>query len=242
MATYPDNLVSFTTKVDNVDAVLASHPNLIQGEVVAIEQTIGTSPTISALSINRIAGTGSFNPTPISTTFSTVKERISNVERGLMGVGYVPAIDGNSVLTITAAGSTADGTFSSIPGGYRNLVLEIEVSAFTTGGAINVTLNNVTTASYSVARIVYDPQGGLQDNEVLVSTTSTNFALGTSPALGSIYVFEVPNYAANRAYKVARSLGPTLSLTGSVATGTVTSLKVSVSGTQTVTATLWVVK
>lgn len=243
MATYPDNLVSFTTKVDNVDAILASHPNLIQGEVVAIEQTIGTSPVISVLSASRVSGASSFNAAPSSTTFSTVKDRLANVERGLMGVGYVPAIDGNSVRTISATGPTSTETFSSIPGGYRNLVLELEVTAYSTGGAVNVTLNGVTS-NYSVSRIVYNPSANpsTEENEVQPSTTAAALSLGNATALGNIYVVEIPNYAANRAYKVFRSLGPNLSLTGSVATGAVTSLTVSVAGTQTVVATLYVVK
>jgi hypothetical protein len=220
--------------------VVAAHPNDLQAEVLAVQSTVGTSPVISVLNAStRINSATSFNSSPISTSFSTVKERISNVERGLMGVGYVPAIDGGSVKTISASGSTVTDTFSSIPGGYRKLVLELEITAFSTGGAVTVTLNGVTS-NYSVSRLVYT--ASTEDSEVQPSTSASGLSLGTSTALGNIYVVEVPNYAANRAYKVFRGLGPTLSLTGSVATGTVTSLTVSVAGTQTVQATLYVVK
>ncbi len=242
-ASYPSSLPSFTTKVDNVDSVVAAHPNDLQAEVLAVQSTVGTSPVISVLNAStRINSATSFNSSPISTSFSTVKERISNVERGLMGVGYVPAIDGGSVKTITATGSTSTETFSSIPGGYRKLVLELEVSAYSTGGAVTVTLNGVTS-NYSVSRIVYTASGANQeDEEVQPSTAAAGLSLGTATALGNIYVVEIPNYATNRAYKVFRALGPTLSLTGSVATGTVTSLTVAVAGTQTIQATLYVVK
>lgn len=243
-ASYPSSLPSFTTKVDNVDSVVAAHPNDLQAEVLAVQSTVGTSPVISVLNAStRINSATSFNSSPISTSFSTVKERISNVERGLMGVGYVPAIDGGgSAITIAASGSTQTGTFSSIPGGYRKLVLELEVSAYTTGGAVTVTLNGVTS-NYSVSRIVYTASGANQeDEEVQPSTAAAGLSLGTATALGNIYVVEIPNYATNRAYKVFRALGPTLSLTGSVATGTVTSLTVAVAGTQTIQATLYVVK
>lgn len=242
MATYPDNLVSFTTKADNVDAILASHPNLIQSEVVAIEQTIGTSPVISVLSASRISGASSFNAAPSSTTFSTVKDRLANVERGLMGVGYVPAIDGGSVISIAASGSTQTGTFSSIPSGYRKLVLELEVTSYTTGGAINITLNGVSTGGkYSYGRLVYG--AGTETAEVDVATGQDNFPMGTSSKVGIVYVLEIPNYATTRPFKVVRSLGHSTSLTGSAElSGAVTSLTISVAGTQTVSATLYVVK
>ncbi len=247
MPTYPNNVASFSTKVDNQDAILASHPNLIQEEVVAIEQTIGTSRTISVLSNSKIAGSSSYVAAPTNNQFNTVKDRVSNVERGLMGVGYVPYSDAGATLNITAAGSTQTGTFNSIPGGYRKLVLELEVTAYTSGGAIGVTLNGVTS-NYSVARVVYG--ASTEGDEVQIassfvnpSTAVTSFQLGTSPANGVVYVFEVPNYATTRSYKVVRSLGPSVSLTGSVpAGGAVTSLTVSVAGTQTVQATLYVVK
>jgi hypothetical protein len=239
-ASYPSSLPSFTTKVDNVDSVVAAHPNDLQAEVLAVQSTVGTSPVISVLNAStRISSATSFNSSPISTTFSTVKERIANVERGLMGVGYVPAIDGGSVKTISASGSTVTDTFSSIPGGYRKLVLELEITAFSTGGAVTVTLNGVTS-NYSVSRLVYT--ASTEDSEVQPSTSASGLSLGNATALGNIYVVEIPNYATNRAYKVFRALGPTLSLTGSVATGTVTSLTVAVAGTQTIQATLYVVK
>jgi hypothetical protein len=220
--------------------VVAAHPNDLQAEVLAVQSTVGTSPVISVLNAStRISSATSFNSSPISTTFSTVKERIANVERGLMGVGYVPAIDGGSVKTISASGSTVTDTFSSIPGGYRKLVLELEITAFSTGGAVTVTLNGVTS-NYSVSRLVYT--ASTEDSEVQPSTSASGLSLGNATALGNIYVVEIPNYATNRAYKVFRALGPTLSLTGSVATGTVTSLTVAVAGTQTIQATLYVVK
>ncbi len=190
-ASYPSSLPSFTTKVDNVDSVVAAHPNDLQAEVLAVQSTVGTSPVISVLNAStRISSATSFNSSPISTTFSTVKERIANVERGLMGVGYVPAIDGGSVKTISASGSTVTDTFSSIPGGYRKLVLELEITAFSTGGAVTVTLNGVTS-NYSVSRLVYT--ASTEDSEVQPSTSASGLSLGNATALGNIYVVSSSN-------------------------------------------------
>lgn len=44
MATYPAALWAPTTKVDNVDDILAAHMNDAQAEIVAIETLLGTSP------------------------------------------------------------------------------------------------------------------------------------------------------------------------------------------------------
>lgn len=41
MATYPSGLFSWTTVVDNVDDVLAAHPNSLAAEIIALETKIG---------------------------------------------------------------------------------------------------------------------------------------------------------------------------------------------------------
>lgn len=43
-ASYPTSIKSFTTKVDDVDDVLAEHVNSLQEEVVAIETALGINP------------------------------------------------------------------------------------------------------------------------------------------------------------------------------------------------------
>lgn len=44
-SSYPGALDSFTTKTDNVDAILASHVNDLQNSVVAIQTELGTNPS-----------------------------------------------------------------------------------------------------------------------------------------------------------------------------------------------------
>jgi len=46
MSVYPSGIDSFTTKIDNVDDVLAADVNSLQNSIVAIENTIGVNPTL----------------------------------------------------------------------------------------------------------------------------------------------------------------------------------------------------
>src|SRR5690348_10900585 len=45
MSVYPTGIDSFTTKVDNVDDVMASDVNNLQTSIVAIETTLGINPS-----------------------------------------------------------------------------------------------------------------------------------------------------------------------------------------------------
>lgn len=74
MATYPSGLVSFVSKANTVDTIDASHPNLIQEEVYAIEAAVGTNPSLSTTG-------GTYVASP--TTYANVAARIANVEAGI---------------------------------------------------------------------------------------------------------------------------------------------------------------
>lgn len=76
-AVFPGSIRSFTTKANTTDTIDASHPNLIQEEVVAIETTLGINPNLST------AGAGAY--TSIATSWANVSSRIANVENGITG-------------------------------------------------------------------------------------------------------------------------------------------------------------
>lgn len=76
-AVYPGSVRTFTTKVNNVDIIDASHPNVLQEEVVAIQTIMGVNPQVSS------GGVGVFVSVP--TTFSSVSARLDNIERGITG-------------------------------------------------------------------------------------------------------------------------------------------------------------
>ena len=74
---YPGNIKNdFSSKVDFTDTVIASHINDLQGEVTAIETALGTYPLTSSG-----WGTSGFDTTTV--TWSTVKDRINNIEIGI---------------------------------------------------------------------------------------------------------------------------------------------------------------
>jgi hypothetical protein len=112
MATYyPGNIKNdFSSKVDFTDTVIASHINDLQGEVTAIETTIGTYPLTSSG-----WGTTGFDTT--TTTWATVKDRINNIEIGIANTrAQVAAISAETLAgttlksTITGSSLTSFGT------------------------------------------------------------------------------------------------------------------------------------
>ena len=105
-ASYPASTVVFTTKQNIVDIVDASHPNIIQDEIVAIESTLGVSPNLSTTP----SPSGSFVAT--STSFASVSARLANLETGVVAdthTQYIKKVNG----TVTTA-STSSGVVRNI--------------------------------------------------------------------------------------------------------------------------------
>lgn len=76
-AHYPASIVNFgADHADYTDVIYAAHPNAIQAEVVALETTLGVSPTVST----NPAPTGTWTP---GVTFSTISARLANIEQGV---------------------------------------------------------------------------------------------------------------------------------------------------------------
>ena len=102
VASYPSSVITnatFTAKVNTVDIIDASHPNLMQDEIIAIETALGTSP---ALSTN-----GSGSHTAAATNFVTVGARLTNIENGVLGDVHTQYIkkssDGSNLITSAAS-------------------------------------------------------------------------------------------------------------------------------------------
>lgn len=232
-ASYPSSVKSFSTKVDGTTVVSAVDVNGLQDEVVAVETNLGVNPQTTAL-----GSTGAYSPTG---TTDTVANRLKNLEAGLSAsssdgsrIGYTQ-LDQKTLTTSAATGSVS---FTSISGSYQKLVLQIDFTSVTTTGALSLTLNNVTTGTYNYSRLVWGT------TTVGTSTTDTGFAIG-NPVNGTTpgYVIEIPTYARSGSGKVISSLGPSLSLTGYLATGAVTRMDLSVaSSTLSATVTLFGVK
>lgn len=72
---YPSSIKNFTTKVNYVDTVLAGDVNDLQDELVAVETALGSSIRTGS------GWVGSFDQ--ITTNWTTLKDRIVNIEYGL---------------------------------------------------------------------------------------------------------------------------------------------------------------
>ena len=195
MATYPDNIANFTTKIDNVDPVLAAHPNSIQAEVVAIEQTLGTSPNVSVLGTG---GIPTYNAAPLSSTFNTVKSRIANIESGLttalnVPFGYVALNSGS--ISGTAGTPISYNVANVASANYRKLVMVIYIG--TVNGCTNVLvrINGISTGyAYSVMRHSTETWTSVTTGTAVPVTSSA------TPVAGDTIVVEItePAIAGNK--------------------------------------------
>ena len=105
-AVYPGAVRSFTTKVNNIDIIDASHPNVLQEEVVAIQNVLGINPQTSS------GLTGIY--VSVSTEFGSVSERLDNIEKGITGDTHNQylKLTGNSTIVnalATNVGLTVQG-------------------------------------------------------------------------------------------------------------------------------------
>ena len=102
VASFPSSVVTtatFTPKVNTVDVIDASHPNLIQDEVIAIETALGITPALSS------AGSGSH--TAAATNFGTVGARLNNIEIGVLGDVHTQYVNKTNGVVTTASTASA---------------------------------------------------------------------------------------------------------------------------------------
>lgn len=141
MAYYPSSIKNdFTTKVDFSDTILAGHVNDLQGEVTAIEGTLGTSITVSS------GWVGSFDR--LTTNWSTLKDRLNNIEYGLNTLlsENIPAGGTTGQVLTKNSGSDYDfswSTFNALP-------------SFS-GNAGKYLTNDGTAASWAVVETPVNP-------------------------------------------------------------------------------------
>jgi len=119
-ASYPSSVHVFTPHVNTIDVIDASHPNILQDEVTAIESTLGTTPNVSTTP----ATTGW---TGTSTSFSSVAARLANIELGIVGDSHSQYVK-NSVITAKGdliVGSAA-ATATNLSAGTTGQVLSVD--------------------------------------------------------------------------------------------------------------------
>lgn len=106
MALYPDQPWTYPDRVNGESSVDATDVNSVYHEVSAIENTVGLLPAVSgnwsSLAFNQ---TSSYN-------FSTVSNRITNIENGL-AIAYNSRVNTAGGSTIGSTGTTVGLTIST---------------------------------------------------------------------------------------------------------------------------------
>lgn len=152
-ATYPANIkTNFTIKEDNVDIIYASHVNLLQEEVVAIETTVGTNPQ---------SGTNTYTSSGYSpgTSHTNLVSRLTNMEVGITGdvhTQYAKLTGGSVIVPLLASvkGLVIKGTTSQTANlqEWQNTGGTVLASVSPTGGItdtkITPALDNLYVLSY----------------------------------------------------------------------------------------------
>jgi hypothetical protein len=99
-ASYPSAVRSFSTKTNVIDIIDASDPNSLQEEVIAIESSLGINPALSTTP-NPSSGF-----TATSTQYTTLVQRLANIENGIVGdshTQYLKKAGGETITNATAA-------------------------------------------------------------------------------------------------------------------------------------------
>lgn len=158
-AVFPNSVRVYTAKADLVDTVLAEHVNLLQDEVTAVQNTLGTSLLASAWS-------GTFSTL---STHTSVSARLANIEAGILSraplaspsfsgtpTAPTPTTTDSSTKIATTAwvnsqgyvkgdGSVSNAATATKLATARTITLTGAVAGSTTfDGSANVTINTVS--------------------------------------------------------------------------------------------------
>jgi len=116
-ASYPSNVIDFgPDKVNTVDLVIANDPNTLRAEVVALETTIGTSPSVSTAAASSSAW---YND---GRDYSTIVGRLSNIEIGIVADTHTQYVKNTGGSTITSSTTSTVGlTIKATAGQSANL-------------------------------------------------------------------------------------------------------------------------
>ena len=175
-ASYPSSVKVFPTHVNITEVIDAGHPNTIQDEVVAVEATLGVLPSLSST-----PNPGDpFNST--SYLFSTVSDRIANIETGVVSDSHTQYIRkaGDTANVIEPALATTTGLVIKGAASQSANLLELKNNSDVVVAYIdasgNLTANNVTGGAYVLLSTI------AAKGDLIVGTgsgTVTNLGAGT---------------------------------------------------------------
>lgn len=137
---YPATVDSFTTKVDNVDDVQASHINDLQTAIVAIETELGTQPrhtAVTAPTVNDDTGDGYSVGTLWMDTANDRLYIAIDVSAGAAVWVEIGGLSGTWTPTVTQSGSVAvTVTYATykIRGRACHVEVQLDITGSGTGG------------------------------------------------------------------------------------------------------------
>jgi hypothetical protein len=180
-ASYPTSIAGFLDKVNVVDIIDASHPNSIQSEVIAIENTLGTEPNRSTTP----SSGGTFNAT--SNLFSTVGLRLNNIEVGVVSDAHTQYLRkaGDTANVITVGASTTKGLVVKGAASQSANLLEFQNSSATVLSYVNSAgafVGTVTPPDLAVSEKTTAYQVALTDKNNLIVGNSASLIQITVPA------------------------------------------------------------
>jgi hypothetical protein len=185
VATYPSQIKTFVNKSNVVDLIDASHPNLLQEEVSAIQTVVGTNPARSTT----VTASDTFIST--QTDFDNLKSRIANIEKGVVADTHSQYIkktsDGSNVIIPTNA-TTKGITVRGFQGQTANLQEWQQTVAVTNvvaaQGGVTFTAANNFVIGQRVTTTGITPGAYNLTDQIITDATPTNFVI-TNAATGT---------------------------------------------------------
>ena len=165
-AAFPQSIKSFSNKVDLVNTVLADHVNALQDEVRAISIAITGNPSTNILTSSY---SGVFANT---TTWTSVDERLNNIEAGLVGGVADSPYFKKSGDSVQPASGVVGLTIKPL-GGSTNIF-----ETYTAGNVLGFNLNVSGIPKVGTANVLYV---GSSDHTSLSNTATS--ALNTAEAI-----------------------------------------------------------
>jgi hypothetical protein len=178
VATFPSQVKVFVNKSNVVDLIDASHPNILQDEVNAMQTVMGTNPARSTT----VSSSDTFIST--QTDFDNIKARIANVEKGVVADTHSQYIkktsDGSNVIIPTNA-TTKGFTIRSFQGQTANLQEWQQTVAVTNvvaaGGGVTFTANNNFVIGQRVTTTGITPGGYNLTDQLITDCNATSFVI-----------------------------------------------------------------
>jgi len=185
VATFPSQVKVFVNKSNVVDLIDASHPNILQDEVNAMQTVMGTNPARSTT----VTSASTFIST--QTDFDNIKARIANVEAGVVADTHSQYIkktsDGSNVVIPTNA-TTKGFIVRGFQAQTANLQEWQQTVAVTNvvaaQGGVTFTANNSFVIGQRVTTTGITPGAYNLTDQVITDCNATSFVI-TSGATGT---------------------------------------------------------